>query len=105
MTTALPPCSRAAMQLFVRAVATATVALAWVTPAQAEEPTGWRKGDVVVSAGVSQILFNSSAEISLAGNKVTEGNVKLSNNTLLTGAIEYFATVGDGVVREADARE
>jgi outer membrane protein len=71
----------------------AAIALFACAPAaQAEETGGWRKGDVVVTAGVAAILFNSSAEIALGVTRIEGGNIKLSNNALLSGSAEYFAT-------------
>jgi outer membrane protein len=65
-------------------------AIAVAPAAHAGEDQGWRKGDLVVSVGVAAILFDSTADIKLAGNPVAGGNVKLSNNTILSGSIEYF---------------
>ena len=78
------------MKIASKAAAMALIACA--VPAQAEEVQGWRKGDVVVTAGVAAILFDSSAEIALGGTRVEGGNIKLSNNTLLSGTVEWFAT-------------
>lgn len=68
------------------------ILLASTTSAHAEDVQGWRKGDIVVSAGVAVILFDSAAEIALGGARIDGGTVKLSNNTLLSGSAEWFAT-------------
>lgn len=72
-------------------LAAALALIASAAPAMAEEVQGWRKGDVVVTAGVAAILFDSSAEISLGGTRVEGGNIKLSNNTIISGSVEWFA--------------
>jgi len=59
-------------------------------PARAEEARGWQKGDVVVSAGVSAILFDSKADIALGGTPIADGNIRLSSNTNLSGTLQYF---------------
>ena len=66
------------------------ILLAGTTSAHAEDVQGWRKGDIVVSAGIAVILFDSAAEIALGGARIDGGTVKLSNNTLLSGSAEWF---------------
>ncbi len=77
---------------FVRSFASLGLALCLAAPqVRAEETPGWQKGDVVVSAGVAAILFDSNGRIALGGTPITDGNIKLSNNTNLSGTAEYFA--------------
>lgn len=62
------------------------------TPALADKSVGWRKGDVVLRAGATGILFDSSSIVKLGGNVVPGGSVKLSDGVTLTGELEYFPT-------------
>lgn len=63
---------------------------AGATAAQAEETSGWQSGDVVVKAGVAGVLFDSSANVSLAGTPVPGGDAQLSNAATATFEVEYF---------------
>lgn len=60
------------------------------SPALADESLGWRKGDVVLRAAATGILFDSSSIVKLGGNVVPGGSVKLSNGVTMTGELEYF---------------
>ncbi len=64
--------------------------LALAGPAHAETDKGWKAGDVVIKLGAAGILFNSSADIEIAGNPVPGGNVKVSNDVTPSGEISYF---------------
>lgn len=66
--------------------------LAAAQTARAEDVPGWRQGDLVVSAGVAHVLFNASSRIELGGTPVAGGDISLSDNTLLSGSVEWFAT-------------
>lgn len=61
-------------------------------PAYAQSEKGWQAGDVVVRVGAAGVLFNSSADLELAGNPVPGGNVKVSNDVTPSGEISYFFT-------------
>lgn len=80
------------MRIARASIASLGLALGMAAPAAcAEEAPGWQKGDIVVSGGVSAILFDSNARITLGGAPITDGNIKLSNNSNISGTIEYFA--------------
>jgi outer membrane protein len=81
---------RALVEGFVKGSLTASSLLIWATTAQAEEAEGWQSGDVVVKAGVAGVLFDSSANVSLAGTPVPGGDAQLSNSTTATFEVEYF---------------
>ena len=58
--------------------------------ARADDQLGWQKGDIVIKAGVAGILFDSSAEVKIAGNTVPGGGAKLSNAATASFEAEYF---------------
>lgn len=73
-------------------IGAAIATLACAPVARAEEVPGWRKGDVVLGAGIAHVLFDANAQIALGGAPVTGGDIALSDNTLLSGSAEWFAT-------------
>ncbi len=75
-----------------RFLAAFTAAAALASPAFAAEGNGWQAGDVVVRAGPTAILFNSSTKVNVAGNPFPGGNAKLSNNVTASAAVDYFVT-------------
>ncbi len=54
------------------------------------EAIGWQSGDLVVKAGVAGVLFNSSANVSLAETPVPGSDAQLSNAATASLEAEYF---------------
>lgn len=74
------------------AISAALAAALFSGAASAQDLAGPQAGDFVVKVGAADILFGSSARISVAGTEVPDASAKLSNSVTPTMEVEYFLT-------------